>query len=91
LTPFVTNFKLQSNKETVDVEYIKSQFHYLEEDIKTWLSAVDYPTDVGVVDLEVVSETLGVLASSGVIKRPDSGFKPEYFVNASIARCRERG
>lgn len=31
LTPFATNFNLQSNKEMVDVEYIKAQFHYAEE------------------------------------------------------------
>jgi len=31
LTPFVKNFNLQSNKETVDVDYIKAQFHYPEE------------------------------------------------------------
>jgi len=88
LTPFATNFNLQSNKETVDVEYIKAQFHYAEEDINAWLSTVGYPADVGVVDLEVVSETLGVLELAGVVKKPDSGagFKPEYFVNASIAR-----
>ena len=31
LTPFMTNFNLQSHKETVDVEYIKAQFRYPEE------------------------------------------------------------
>lgn len=31
LMPFMTNFNLQSNKETVDVEYIKAQFRYPEE------------------------------------------------------------
>jgi hypothetical protein len=31
LTPFVTNFNLQSNKETVDVEFIKAHFRYQEE------------------------------------------------------------
>jgi len=43
---------------------------------------------MGVVGLGVVSETLGVLELAGVVKKPDSGtgFKPEYFVNASIAR-----
>lgn len=35
-------------------------------DIKAWLSTVDYPTDVGVVDLEVVSETLVSLSWPGL-------------------------
>ena len=57
-------------------------------DITAWLSTVDYPTDVGVVDLNVVSGTLDILESAGVVKKPDSGarFKPEYFVNVNIAR-----
>ena len=52
------------------------------------MSTVGYPTDVGVVDLEVVSEALSVLELAGVVKRPDSGteFKPECFVNGDIAR-----
>jgi len=42
---------------------------------------------VGVVDLKVVSETLGVLELAGVVKKPNPGarFKPEYFVNGNIA------
>jgi hypothetical protein len=52
------------------------------------LSTVEYPADVGVVDLEVISKTLGILELAGVVKRADleTGFKPEYFVNANIAR-----
>ena len=35
------------------------------------------------VDLKVVSETLGVLELAGVVEKPDSGagFKPEIFVD----------
>jgi hypothetical protein len=45
----------------------------------------DYPTGVGVVDLEVASGTLRILALAGVVKLPDSEdeFEPVHFVNAS--------
>lgn len=86
LTESVNAFNTPDNKFFAAVEYIKRTFEYEEEDIKSWLKTVDYPTDVGLVDPSVIVNTLSILEAAGIVNRPDGGFLPEKFVNGQVAR-----
>jgi hypothetical protein len=58
LSAYVREFDTPSKRAGPNVEFIKEKFGYQEEDIKSWLETVGYPTDCAVVDPEVVVNTL---------------------------------
>ena len=66
LTPFMTNFNLPSNKESVDVEYIKAQFRYPEEGAH-YSSLGGIQRSEGPVDIKAWLDTVGYPTDPSVV------------------------
>ncbi|KAG8919143.1 hypothetical protein FRC01_001450 [Tulasnella sp. 417] len=86
LTSYVNDFDSEASRKVKDVEFIKKQFGYPEEDIKAWLETVGYPTDCTKIDGSMLVRTLSILEATGAIVRPPSGFDPEDLTNIETVR-----
>ncbi|KIO34388.1 hypothetical protein M407DRAFT_127998 [Tulasnella calospora MUT 4182] len=86
LTSYVNDFDSEASRKGKDVEFIKKQFGYPEEDIKAWLETVGYPTDCTKIDGSMLVRTFGILEATGAMVRPPSGFDPENFTNVEAVR-----
>ncbi|GJJ08687.1 hypothetical protein Clacol_002906 [Clathrus columnatus] len=86
LSHYVREFDSPERRSQDNINFIKERFQYPEEDIKAWLSTVGYPSDCGSISRDVIMKTLSVLEKAGVVKRPETGYDVNDFVNAQIAR-----
>ncbi|KAG8932288.1 hypothetical protein FRC02_001359 [Tulasnella sp. 418] len=86
LSSYVRDFDSQESRRTKDVEYIRKNFGYPEEDINEWLKTVSYPRDCTAIDGSVIQKTLDTLKTTGVITRPPEGFIIEEFTNKEAVR-----
>ncbi|KAF8623665.1 hypothetical protein AX17_007363 [Amanita inopinata Kibby_2008] len=86
LTAYVRAFDSEDHRITKNIEFIKQNFGYAEEDIKAWLLTVQYPAECDVVPSQVINDTLSVLEKAGVVKAPEGGFNVANFVETRIAK-----
>ncbi|KAF8515543.1 periplasmic binding protein-like II [Gautieria morchelliformis] len=86
LSQFVRAFDSQEKRSAENIEFIKGRFNYQEEDIKAWLSTVEYPSHCGSLSANVIQNTLDVLEKAGVVERPPNGFNIEQFIHPAVAR-----
>ncbi|KAG9039220.1 hypothetical protein FRB95_011805 [Tulasnella sp. JGI-2019a] len=86
LTTYVNEFDSHTARAQRDVDYIKDHFGYPEEDIRAWLRTVEYPGDCTKLDGAMIVRTLGILAGTGAVVRPESGFVVESFTNINAVR-----
>ncbi|KZS87769.1 periplasmic binding protein-like II [Sistotremastrum niveocremeum HHB9708] len=86
LTGYVRAFDSKEKRLHGNVEFIKERFGYPEEDIKAWMETVGYPEDCTAIPGKVITDTLHVLVTAGVLTRPEGGFSTEDFTLKDVVR-----
>ncbi|WVO16649.1 hypothetical protein L204_104328 [Cryptococcus depauperatus] len=86
LEPFVQRFNSPAAREYENVEFVHNFFGHQREDVVEWLQSVEWAGSLAEVKIDVLSETLKILARAGVIKPEATGLEPNVFVNTKVAK-----
>nr|ODN89528.1 hypothetical protein L203_02239 [Cryptococcus depauperatus CBS 7841] len=86
LEPFVQRFNSPAAREYENVEFVHNFFGHQREDVVEWLQSVEWAESLAEVKIDVLSETLKILARAGVIKPEAIGLEPNVFVNTKVAK-----
>jgi hypothetical protein len=65
-TPVATDEEESAAEHSANADYIVERFGYPRKDVRQWLATVGYPSEVGLVDLKVVVQTLEYVTLSMV-------------------------
>jgi len=85
LTSFVRAFDSAENRISADVEFIKKNFGYPEEDVKAWLETVKWTWDTREVRENVIRETISTLARAGVVS-PAASLKASDYADENVCQ-----
>ncbi|EAU85358.2 hypothetical protein CC1G_07052 [Coprinopsis cinerea okayama7 len=86
LDKFVHEFDSEERRANDNVEFIKEQFGYPEEDIKAWLKTVRYPSNILEIPTNVLTDTLSYLEKASVVTPPEGGFDVRDFVSEKVVK-----
>ncbi|KZS92571.1 periplasmic binding protein-like II [Sistotremastrum niveocremeum HHB9708] len=86
LTQYVRSFDSADKRQKENIEFLKTRLGYPEEDARAWMLTAGFPEDCTAIPGKVITDTLNVLVSAGVLTRPTEGFNPEDFTLKDVMR-----